>query len=230
MSESPARNPGRIDPTKDVTDAFAAVDIAALSDKQLRRMHAALTYMHEVLAKEAERRAESDETIQSIYQANSARFDSAALHALETLAAQGWFDRLIVQSEVDSFEAEMPELRRTWMRLRWHFSRPIARAIAVGRLIKTAFTFGDWVPYAVWKVERHTGQKVELSERQRKHPLIFAWPVIWRVLISYFTLGRGPIAGRVRPLNVLCDGGRPSSEKYYAKLALKVKAIIFHIA
>ena len=61
MSESPARNPSRIDPTKDVTDAFVAVDIAALSDKQLRRMHAALTYMHEALAKEAERRAESDD-------------------------------------------------------------------------------------------------------------------------------------------------------------------------
>jgi hypothetical protein len=50
------------DPTKCVTDALEAVEVVALSDVQLRRLHAALTYMHEVLAKETERRAENDES------------------------------------------------------------------------------------------------------------------------------------------------------------------------
>ena len=77
----------------------------------------------------------------------------------------------------------MPEYRRSLGRLRWQFSRPVARAIALGRLIKTAFTFGDWVPYAVWKMERHTGEKIHLTDRQRSHPFIFAWPVIWRVYL-----------------------------------------------
>ena len=54
--------------------------------------------------------------------------------------------------------------------------------VAVLGLLKTAFTFGDWVPYVLWKIERHTAVRVEVSERQRRHPLIFGWPVIFRVL------------------------------------------------
>ena len=36
--------------------------MSTLSDVQLRRLHAALTYMHEVLAKETERLADNDDS------------------------------------------------------------------------------------------------------------------------------------------------------------------------
>jgi hypothetical protein len=62
MNEATTRNTTGNDPTKDVTDALEAVEIATLSDDQLRRLHAALTYMHEALAKETERRAENDDS------------------------------------------------------------------------------------------------------------------------------------------------------------------------
>ena len=133
----------------------------------------------------AERRAESDAYIQRMYESAPARYDSAARYGLEVLEARGWVDRLTTrETEGEThFEVEMPEARRKWARLRWQFSRPIARAIAVGRLLKTAFTFGDWVPYVLWKMERHTGEPIHLSDRQRAHPLIFGWPVIWRVYL-----------------------------------------------
>jgi hypothetical protein len=38
------------------------------------------------------------------------------------------------------------------------------------------------VPYALWKVERHTGTRIEYSERQRRHPFIWGWPLVFRVL------------------------------------------------
>ena len=50
------------DPTKPVKDTLAAVEVFALSDAQLRRLHAALTYMHEALAKETERRDANDDS------------------------------------------------------------------------------------------------------------------------------------------------------------------------
>ena len=62
MIESTTQKSAGSDPTKDVTDALEAVDFAALTDAQLRRLHAAITYMHEVLAKESERRAENDDS------------------------------------------------------------------------------------------------------------------------------------------------------------------------
>lgn len=41
---------------------------------------------------------------------------------------------------------------------------------------KYLVTFDNWLDYLVAKVERHTGRPVELTERQRRWPLIFAWP------------------------------------------------------
>jgi hypothetical protein len=49
-------------------------------------------------------------------------------------------------------------------------------------LLKSAATFGDWLPYVLWKLERHGGTRIELTDRQRRHPLIWGWPVLWRVL------------------------------------------------
>jgi hypothetical protein len=59
-----------------------------------------------------------------------------------------------------------------------------AKWIGLLQLVKTAVTFGDWVPYALWKVERHSGIRLEASERQRRHPFLFAWPLLFRALRS----------------------------------------------
>ena len=34
----------------------------------------------------------------------------------------------------------------------------------------------------LWKIERHSGRPVEITERQRRHPFLFAWPVLFRLL------------------------------------------------
>ena len=81
-------------------------------------------------------------------------------------------------------EVEMPPRRRRLARWRWSLLRPVAKATMLLRLLKTAFTFGDWLPYALWKLERHSGVRIEPTERQRAHPLIFGWPVIARVLFT----------------------------------------------
>jgi len=41
---------------------------------------------------------------------------------------------------------------------------------------------GDWLPYAIWKLNRHTGVRIEPTDRQRRHPLVYGWPVILRLL------------------------------------------------
>ncbi|MCH7598920.1 MAG: hypothetical protein IH973_04115 [Myxococcales bacterium] len=131
----------------------------------------------------AERRAESRETIATIYESARERYDRAAESAFGILEELGWIERATVRGGGSACEIEMAPLRRTAMRWRWHISLPVARTLAIGRLLKTAFTFGDWVPYAIWKMERHTGEAIELTKRQREHPLIFGWPVIWKVYL-----------------------------------------------
>lgn len=43
---------------------------------------------------------------------------------------------------------------------------------SVLRLIKAAFTFQGGPDYIVWKIERHSGEKIILTDWQRRHPII----------------------------------------------------------
>lgn len=69
-------------------------------------------------------------------------------------------------------------------RRRWQLMPPAGRAISVLRLSKACFTFGNAVDYGAWKIERHTGVHVEVTPRLRRYPLIFAWPVLWKLYRS----------------------------------------------
>ena len=69
--------------------------------------------------------------------------------------------------------------RRRWRR---HFRRSKVRATL--RWLKHTFTFVNWLPYIVHKVERHSGRRIELTRLERKLPLIFLWPRVVHVLLT----------------------------------------------
>lgn len=50
--------------------------------------------------------------------------------------------------------------------------RFIGKLWATARLIKASFTFKGGADYLVWKIERHSGVKVELTDWQRRHPVV----------------------------------------------------------
>lgn len=126
-----------------------------------------------------EMRVETPETIRSVYEAAPGRYASVTALAVEVLSGRG-----LVEGKVEGHalqaratEAAAREAVRAWKR-----KLPIAKGLYVIRLIKSAFTFGDWLPYALWKLGRHSGVTIELTERQRRHPLIFGWPAILRLV------------------------------------------------
>ena len=125
----------------------------------------------------AELRTESPEAVHTLVSAAPDRYEQVARAALQELADGG---ELSLRSDGERLAVELPPAARG--RRRWAFRRRLAKAAYVGQLFKTAFTFGDWLPYALWKVERHTGVHIEPSELQRRHPLIFGWPLLIRVL------------------------------------------------
>ncbi len=54
----------------------------------------------------------------------------------------------------------------------WRLRRIQGKTLNALRLIKAAFTFSGGLDYAVWKIERHSGVKIELTDAERRHPLI----------------------------------------------------------
>jgi hypothetical protein len=62
----------------------------------------------------------------------------------------------------------------------WSRASVATRLHTVPRLAKAALTFEGGVDYALWKVERHSGVKVEAGPWLRRHPILAAVPLLWR--------------------------------------------------
>jgi len=127
-----------------------------------------------------ELRSEAPGSIRALYRADPERYDACAARALEALDASGWIDHF--SAYAGAAEVVQRPHRRWLARLRWQLCWPLAKTLALLRLVKTAFTFGDWLPYALWKLERHSGRRFPLSDRQRRHPFLFGVPVLLKAL------------------------------------------------
>lgn len=56
----------------------------------------------------------------------------------------------------------------------WALRQKLGKPLNLLRLLKAACTFDGAADYAVWKVERHSGVRLHLSDWQRRHPLLAA--------------------------------------------------------
>ena len=63
----------------------------------------------------------------------------------------------------------------------WALRRVTGKLLSVIRLIKSLLTFDGGLDYAAWKLGRHSGQSIEIPDRVRRYPLIFVWPLLWRL-------------------------------------------------
>jgi hypothetical protein len=95
---------------------------------------------------------------------------------LERRAAAG-----ILHAEGDAWRQRPGGWLRRWL-IRSHFAWSGIRTTA--RLLKHPFLYDDWLGYLLRKIDRSTGQKIALTPREQRHPLIFLWPRAFRYLRS----------------------------------------------
>ncbi|MCS6927075.1 MAG: hypothetical protein NZ578_14365 [Candidatus Binatia bacterium] len=129
----------------------------------------------------SEWRAEKPETIRKLYEAAAERYDRVAREALSALERQG-----IVRVRPDGATLELavstPHRRR--LVYGWCLRRPLAKGLYAIRLLKSAVTFRDWLPYVLWKLERHSGRRVVASARQRRHPFLLGGLLVLKLLLQ----------------------------------------------
>ena len=105
-------------------------------------------------------------------------------------AAPDWYDRALPlalarlglparPTEDGRLEPGLPR-RKRWLRA-WALRRACGKALNVLRLCKAAFTFEGGADYLAWKIERHSGVSLELADWQRRHPLLAAPALLWRL-------------------------------------------------
>ncbi len=71
--------------------------------------------------------------------------------------------------------------KRTRLRWGWTARRLMGKSLNLLRIIKAVFTFDGGVDYALWKIRRHAHVEIEVSDRVKKHPLIFGWWTFYKL-------------------------------------------------
>jgi hypothetical protein len=59
--------------------------------------------------------------------------------------------------------------------------RLVGKLLNIARLIKGAFTFEGGLDYILWKIARHSGVTLAVTDWQRRHPLLAAPGLAWRL-------------------------------------------------
>ena len=123
----------------------------------------------------AELRAEGAERARLVYEADRARYDNLTATALRAAG----FD---VETAADG-RLSVPAAARTRRvaGIAWWLRRLVGKPLSVLRLAKGVFTFNGGIDYILWKIERHTGVKAMATPWQRRHPLLAAPGLAWRL-------------------------------------------------
>lgn len=112
----------------------------------------------------------------AIFDCEEATFTGRSQLALQRLPEMG---RIDADGTVHSI---IPKSRKRVYRLGLLLKRPLTKGVIVIRLIKAAFTFQGGLDYARWKIERHSGVRMEITDFQRRHPLLGGLSLFWKVL------------------------------------------------
>ena len=89
-----------------------------------------------------------------------------ALAELHLVAAAG------VSAENQEYLSDITPFRRNLARLAWQLRIVQGKLLSVLRLMKAAYTFQGGVDYIIWKIQRHSGVRMEASPFLRRHPLL----------------------------------------------------------
>ena len=109
----------------------------------------------------AELRPESADRAVKIFEVDRARY--------ERLAA-------IVLAELGR-----PELSPEAAARDWRGRRRLGKTLNLARIAKAAFTFDGGLDYVLWKIRRHSGVTIAVTDWQRRHPLLAAPRLAWRL-------------------------------------------------
>jgi hypothetical protein len=63
----------------------------------------------------------------------------------------------------------------------WARRRRVSKLLNLARLVKATFTFDGALDYVLWKVRRHSGVVLPVTDWQRRHPLLSAPLLAWKL-------------------------------------------------
>ncbi|MEE4297784.1 MAG: hypothetical protein V2J20_14345 [Wenzhouxiangella sp.] len=112
---------------------------------------------------------------------NARRLIDADPDFWESLTAALAHEGVIKKSAPNRYLSTGGSFRTAVARTEWQIRRVTGKLFNLARLFKAAGTFSNGIDYITWKVERHSGIRVEATERMRRYPRLSAWGLAWRM-------------------------------------------------
>jgi len=115
----------------------------------------------------------------------NSRSDEIVAHAIDRytrLLEPAWQTaRIEFTHEVSDLRPQFSPGERKRARHAWTARRLFGKPLNIARLMKAAFTFKGGAAYLAWKIERHTKTPLDLTPWQKRHPILAAPRVLWRL-------------------------------------------------
>ena len=130
------------------------------------------------LSYRAELRAERPHKLIRLFEAAPDYYEQITRQALTALS----FPVDIQENDTTyRYTVQIPDRARRVSRLDWIVRAWQGKMLSVLRLLKGMLTFRGGVDYILWKIERHSGIRVEASPRLKQYPLLAACVILWRL-------------------------------------------------
>jgi hypothetical protein len=131
-----------------------------------------------LLSYRAELRAERPESVHALYAAAPAHYADLTRAAL---ARTSFAVTTSGPAEALRYRVELSSAARLRGQLGWAGRRNLGKVLSLIRLAKGLFTFRGGPDYVLWKIQRHSGVAVQVPPHARRHPLLAAWTIAWRL-------------------------------------------------
>ncbi len=86
-----------------------------------------------------------------------------------------------LETQGSRFQGQAGRWRSARARIDWRLRQISGKCFNLARLFKAAGTFSNGIDYITWKVERHSGVRIEPTEQMRRYPRLAAWGLAWRM-------------------------------------------------
>jgi hypothetical protein len=144
---------------------------AHITARQMWRRGLELSYRAELRAERPEKRARLFDAAPDYYE-NVTRI---------AMNAVGFPAEIVNATDGISYRVRIPVWVRYSSRLTWGLRAMQGKLLSALRLLKAMATFEGGVDYILWKIERHSGVRVEIEPRLKHRPLLAIWVVTWRL-------------------------------------------------
>ncbi|MBT8330811.1 MAG: hypothetical protein KJP06_00660, partial [Deltaproteobacteria bacterium] len=130
------------------------------------------------LSYRAELRAERPHKLVQLYEAAPRYYEQLTRSAIGRLPFH-----IDVQKDKKTYcySASFSDNVRRKSRLNWTVRSWQGKLLSTLRLLKGVLTFRGGVDYILWKIERHSGEKVEVPPQLKRYPLIATFVIFWKL-------------------------------------------------